>query len=440
MQVLKVVADEQDFVEDTEEKEVETFVLDEDQSKAIKFLKESILEKKPVVALLGAGGTGKTAILHKIGKDKSLYDKKLTFTATTNKAAGIMREKIKSAVTMHSAISTFVPTRLYLEIHSVFDVERLTPINFSKETVEFLKENQLETSVSSISNNYNDADELFRTLGIDGYDPLVFSHYATSDYLGGACFVDESSMLPIKSIYNKEKRLQTIGLDILQGIYDTVVLVGDDSQLPPIQGNPSIENVESANLTINHRSELDLLRLLDYTRKGGAPELFVPKKGENIRVIKYVTDNMFKASANTDLDIVHIVFKNITRQALTIKIRGNDPMPREGEKIVYYGKNINDPGDVISKNEIGVYHDGLGEWDEHNEYIDYRMFDEYPNKARYPKYRYGYVLTCHTAQGSSFDHVIVHTGDIPGFLSAEMQRKWLYTAVSRARKSVTIVR
>lgn len=422
--------------------------LDKTQEDAIAFLKNAILDKTKTVALLGAGGTGKTSILHHLNLSEELKGKKITFTATTNKAASIMRKDIPSAITMHSAVSKFIPTVLYTDMELYFELEGKNPntgldIELRKDTLNFLnsKDQKLETVLS----DHDTVKDFFHNFDIDGYDPLVFSHYATADYSGGACVVDESSMLPTKSIYRKDEKtgkpkLQTIGLDILQGIYDTVILVGDDSQLPPINGKSSFEDVPSYHLTVNYRAEKDLLRLLDYARNGGCLELFVPEKGENIRVVNKITDNMMKATFDKSIDIAHIVYKNKTRISLTRTIRGEDVAPFEGEPIVYYGQNINEPEDSIAKNEMGVYEDGAGVWDNHREYIDFALFDEYPSNRPYSKYRYGYALTCHSAQGSSFDHVIVHVGDIPGFIDHETQRKWLYTAVSRARISVTIVR
>ena len=424
------------------------FELDDTQKQAIEFLKKSVLAKEKTVALLGAGGTGKTAILHKLSLEKDLEETKITFTATTNKAASIMRKDIPDAITMHSAVSKFVPTKLFTEMEFYFENDGKSPTTlkdlvFSDDAEIFLKNK--EQKAETILEDHKDVKDFFHHYEIDGYDPIVFSHYATAGYLGGVCVIDESSMLPTKSIYKKDDKtgkmkLQTIGLDIIQGIYDTVILVGDDSQLPPINGKSSFEGVPSHHLTKNYRSQKDLLRLLDYARNGGCLELFVPEKGESIRVVKSISKKMLEASFNQDLDIAHIVYKNKTRIDITKKIRGDNVAPFEGEPIVYYGQNINETDDSIAKNEMGKYEDGAGVWDNHREYIDFALFDEYPSNRPYSKYRYGYSLTAHSAQGSSFDHVVIHLYDIPGFIDVETQRKWLYTAVSRAKKSVTLVR
>ena len=75
-------------------------------------------------------------------------------------------------------------------------------------------------------------------------------------------FVDEASMLPTKSLYEKDiddnLKLQAIGLDCLTKVYDTVVLTGDDSQLPPIKGTSSFKGTPIYHLTKNYRSNTDL--------------------------------------------------------------------------------------------------------------------------------------------------------------------------------------
>ena len=53
------------------------------------------------------------------------------------------------------------------------------------------------------------------------------------------------------------------------------------------------------------------------------------------------------------------------------------------------------------------------------------------------EFDYGYALTCHKAQGSQWDDVIVL--DESGCFRQDAAR-WLYTAVTRAVERVTVVR
>lgn len=51
---------------------------------------------------------------------------------------------------------------------------------------------------------------------------------------------------------------------------------------------------------------------------------------------------------------------------------------------------------------------------------------------------YGYILTCHKSQGSTFSNVVVLEERLPG--SDSDHRRWLYTAVTRAKFSVVIIK
>ena len=60
---------------------------------------------------------------------------------------------------------------------------------------------------------------------------------------------------------------------------------------------------------------------------------------------------------------------------------------------------------------------------------------EYPASSL-PSYELGYASTIHKSQGSEYDHVCVILSSVDSLLQT---RELLYTAVTRARKKVTIV-
>lgn len=78
----------------------------------------------------------------------------------------------------------------------------------------------------------------------------------------------------------------------------------------------------------------------------------------------------------------------------------------------------------------------------HNRYEDYALFSDSkdPQGVRkisallLPKYEYAYCISVHKSQGSEFDHVLVLLPEG----SQEFGREVLYTAVTRARKSLKI--
>lgn len=415
------------------------------QQNSIDFLVEAVLEKKPVVGFVAPGGCGKTFSLKHFACDPRLSGIDITFTATTNKAAAVMKkEGVKGAITLHAAISKHVPTNMFKSVIEMYALHKKEPEliqSIPSDVSEFLEEMEVpEKDFFS----YKNEKELIAENGIGAFDDRVFSHYVTENYKGGVCSIDEASMLPTKSQYQKDEgkdgfpKMKAIGLDAVLKVYDTVILVGDDSQLPPINGNSSFDELEKTTLTENFRSDKGLLRLLDYARAGNNLANFEPQEGENVRIVASVGEEYFEREKLIENKVTHIVYKNKTRKDITKQIRaGLSCEPELNEPIVYKGANIDDPNSSISKNETGFFNGMMGEWENHTQTVQGRNFDEYGTGFTY--LQYAYAITAHTSQGSSFDYVIVHLDDIPHFIDAETKRKWAYTAVSRARKGIVIV-
>ena len=55
--------------------------------------------------------------------------------------------------------------------------------------------------------------------------------------------------------------------------------------------------------------------------------------------------------------------------------------------------------------------------------------------SRLDKLEYGYAITCHLAQGSQQDKVLVYQENFGGW---DFNKRWLYTAVTRAVEELTI--
>lgn len=408
------------------------------QEKSVEFIVKSIKNKEKVIAFIAPGGSGKTFSLKRIQNDPRLNNYELNFTATTNKAAFVMKEEgIEEAKTLHSAISKHIPTKAYAEVAMLYlqKQESKIELRISDVAKEFLSNIRVKEEDFY---KYKNEKELISENGISAFDPLVFSHYVTGEYEGGVLFVDESSMLPSKGQYDNDGNLKSIGLNNAQKVFDTIVLVGDDSQLPPINGKSSFEGIPATRLTENLRAEKGLVRFLDYVREGGNPANFEPIDGESVKVLPSLNEQYFDREALIKNKVVHIVYRNNTRKEVTKLTRKELPsQPIEGEPIVYKGANINEPEDSISKNETGFFNGVLGEWANHKQMVNGRSFDEYGDGFTY--LQYGYAITAHTSQGSSFDYVVVHVCDIPHFIDKETRRKWIYTATSRARKGIVIV-
>ncbi|RLA58482.1 MAG: hypothetical protein DRQ78_11940, partial [Epsilonproteobacteria bacterium] len=315
------------------------------QQESIDFIIDSIINKKDVIGFIAPGGCGKTFSLKHILSDSRLKDYEMTLTATTNKAASIMKsEGIKKAKTLHSAISTPIPTEMFKDLKMLFELKRLKKeAKITEKVKDFIDD--IGVKEKNLF-DYQNENVLLAENNISAFDDRVFSHYSTVDYKGGVVFVDESSMLPTKSQYDDKMKMKAIGLDAVKKVFDTVILVGDDAQLPPIKGKSSFNDIEKTVLTKNMRADKSLLRLLDCARNGDNLANFVPESGENVRIIPNVTGGYYDMESLIKKDVAHIVYRNNTRKGITKLIRGGlSHDPKVNEPIVYKGANIDEPGD-----------------------------------------------------------------------------------------------
>ena len=53
------------------------------------------------------------------------------------------------------------------------------------------------------------------------------------------------------------------------------------------------------------------------------------------------------------------------------------------------------------------------------------------------RFEFGYCISCHKAQGSEFDNVVLFD---ESYAFKEDKNRWLYTAITRAKKRLVIIR
>jgi exodeoxyribonuclease-5 len=152
-----------------------------------------------------------------------------------------------------------------------------------------------------------------------------------------------------------------------------------------------------------------------------------------------------------------IVGRNKTRKATNLRIRGLkgflDPLPVAGDRVICL-RNNHDVGllngsiwqvveragtddilDLIIKDENGEM--GVPVWRHHFVDSTYEPTQlSFWERQEAEEFDYGYAVTCHKAQGSEWDSVLVF--DESGAFRADAAR-WLYTAVTRASKTLTLV-
>lgn len=270
---------------------------------------------------------------------------------------------------------------------------------------------------------------------------------------------DEASMLPQEMI------------DLLLSHHIYVLFLGDNAQLPPIEGKQTILDNPDVFLTEITRQALDnpIIKLSMDVREGKQLEYSGDK------LCRVMPNNKVTNPLLLGADQI-IVGKNITRHKINAYMRKlkwgeqytDDPL--NGDKCICLKNNWNqigtnsDPlinGQIGQLNNIsvlniqpygkvivadfisddgGVYKDLM---------IDYKLMvegkptinkDNWTQYAGVPKlleFAYAYAITCHKSQGSEFNRVILFEEWLGDY---EQHKKWLYTGITRAAKQLVIVR
>lgn len=287
--------------------------------------------------------------------------------------------------------------------------------------------------------------------------------------------VDEVSMAP-KSI-----------MDLLFKHNVYVICLGDPFQLPPIDKDEDNHLLDKPHIFLDEimrqAAESEIIRLTMDIRAGKPLECM---KGDQVHIFnkKDLVDGMY-----TWADQI-LVATNDTRHSINDQIRqmrGFGPDPQEGDKIIClrnywqtyadygagdplvngtigtlytpyknkiyvpryaykpgviqalngnfissdgsdYGELIMDP-DIITSGESAL------EWRDKyklGKLVD-RIGDVIPKE-----FAYGYAITCHKAQGSEWDKVLVIEEDFPRV--KEEHARWLYTACTRSVQKLTLIR
>lgn len=367
--------------------------LTEHQKKASASINEFLAGPGQVFRLSGYAGTGKTECITQV-----VDPSKTTFTAPTAKAAQVLNSKGISAQTLHSLI--------------------YTPYEYEHP----------ETGKPTLGFQVNESSSLKN---------------------GGTVVVDEASMV---SSHMAE--------DLLS-FPVKVIAVGDPAQLPPIRskGNKSLlTGTSDITLTEVQRAALDspVTALATYVRKHG---MLPPWNGS-----KHGTRIVARLADAGDLGAYDqvIVGRHKTRFALINKMRHNlgidinDPVPKIGERVIskanvrelgmvngeqFIVQKAQRYGDVVHMTVANIdrsvdcvaWIHGFNGPEGKNELEHMKLEDKNENVEMWS----AYAITAHSSQGSEWNHVAV-VDESRVFKNSSAQ--WIYTAVTRAQKSVTVVR
>lgn len=255
-----------------------------------------------------------------------------------------------------------------------------------------------------------------------------------------------------------------------------VLFVGDHGQLEAVDENPSLTR-ELGKFNLMHKPDFVLEQIQRQAK--GSPILSLAYDARHGKYIDYGNYglNVSKVKLNDELDfdckdpnLIGITyFSNVDKSNayhngrisvddLNRIWRSNlgmiDPRPVAGDRVVCrdYIRSAS-----ITKGTLGTitrisYPDNksylativLQDGREYEGLISAEQF--FNNKVIWgrnhlDKWDFGYALTCHTAQGSEFDSVVVFEPPM-GFikwLGSESYSRWLYTAITRAKHNLLLV-
>lgn len=375
-------------------------------------------KSKAFFFLAGYAGTGKTTLARYLaGGQRTLY------CAYTGKAASVMRARgCAEATTIHSLI--YLPkekSRARLrELEEA--LAALPPVDELNRPPESVRHRRflLEAEV---------ADERRKLKG-PSFKLNPDSPARKADLL----VIDECSMLD-----------ERIALDLLS--FEVPILVlGDPAQLPPVRGAGYFTSREPDFLLSEiHRQALDnpIIQLATHVREGRQLEVGHYGDSEVLAVA-----NFDRASVGPDEQV--IVGRNATRHRANADRRARlgrvDWRPVAGDRVVCHRNNH----DLGILNGVVFEVDASAAVDDLTIELSLRegpivtchaspfRGEELPHWAdrEVEHFEHGYALTCHKAQGSEFDKVVVI--DESRAFGADA-RRWRYTAVTRAARRVRVV-
>jgi ATP-dependent exoDNAse (exonuclease V) alpha subunit len=425
-----------------------SIIVSEAQAKAISTIRDWYLNRRhqqQILRVFGYAGTGKTTITNLAMQALGLEPMTpgglggVLFAAFTGKAVLVMTRKGTPAQTIHSLIYR----------HS-----EASPEEIERVTAELAALERDLPRMGLAERGFAQAQIAQLKLRLDHIHEPQFVLNPQSDLRDADLLVlDEVSMVG-----------KQMAEDLL-AFGKPILVLGDPGQLPPVGEESFFTDAEpDVMLTEIHRQAADspILRLATMARQGQP----IPFGAFDENVWKMSQRDVMPGQLLKGGQV--ICGKNATRRRLNMAMKqaagfGTDYPTGAGEKIICL-RNRNDLGLIngmfLTLTDVRAHphnprafraaietEDGVeitGEQDFwRGEYDDHVVFDPNRNRHEWATRRglietsWGYAITCHKAQGSSFGTVVVFD---EGFgRSAEDYNRWLYTAITRAEHGLLIL-
>ncbi len=397
-----------------------------DQLEAEKLIEDWFLHStKQVFVLAGYAGTGKTTILkHVVCEKLNLTpDDSAAFVTPTGKAATVLIRSGIPAATLHKLIYQSITEEKKIELNGkIITVEKLS----------FKRRDSIDKSIKLI-------------------------------------VLDEASMVSDEVLYD----LTEFGVKLL--------LCGDNAQLPPVEGLNGFLTEPDYTLKTIVRQQLGnpIIKLSEMAREGK----FIPYGnygGSCVVMSKRILTGEKRKRALLHADQI-ICGTNKTRVQINDEVRkmkGLGQFPENGDKLICTLNNwetfidsemrfnlvngiigtVKQPFYDFEKSigfiqfkpefledfcpealpiDLGIFESGYYRYKRGDYFEKTDESGQAVSAFTLNRFEYGYCISCHKAQGSEFDNVIIFD---ESYAFKEDKNRWLYTAITRAKKKLIILR
>lgn len=397
-----------------------------------------------VFRLFGYAGTGKTTITrHAIGElglepmDRTGGSGGVLYAAFTGKAALVMTRKGTPASTIHSLI---------------YKVSEATPEEIERVTRE------LETLRKGMR-SMGPAERSFAETQIRRLELRLADIHQPRFILNEQSLVRDADLIVLDEV-------SMVGAEMASDLLafgKPILVLGDPGQLPPIKGDGAFTDADpDVMLTDIHRQAETsaIIRLATLARQSvpipyGEHDDFVWKmRRSDIGPHQFLKGGQVICGRNA----TRLFLNTAMKQAAGFP----DAYPRGlGEKIICL-KNRHDLGlvngmfldlsDIRDESPLAFSasvrtEDGTsvpgrqwfykGHFDDHVTYDAERLRRDWRDMRGLVESVWGYAITCHKAQGSQWENVIVYDDGLGR--TAEDRARWLYTAITRAEQGLVIL-
>lgn len=390
----------------------------------------------PFFVLGGYAGTGKTFLMQHLINN---YDGHLVCCAPTGKAVDVLKSKLP--------VGTKIGTVHHL-LYSPIETSTTDKILTLRHIIEDMKSSGVEPTDRLVKQ----LAKLEKRLEDDGDEEDVDFIHAPHQALDSQPLIicDESSMVTM-AMFND---FMATGCRVL--------FVGDPFQLPPVSrdGDPDTRAMFDVyppdfELTEIKRQALEspIVMVAHAVRHGQSPDKHF-KKGHCIKVPRRKIEPEHALRADQVICATNKTRRIINRRS-RVELGYSGEMPQTGDKMIcVMNKNKGEWINGVLHECVGGYRDGLyhpvvdvlyeGELRENVEVYNFHLWSNYLSDDEAKRYKlndwrekqmlaeldYGYAITCHKAQGSEWDKVLLI--DDYWNKATKEYRRWLYTGITRA--------